>query len=187
MMESFSEGKWRLHSNYIDLYKGYELMYQTYIKHKERIFTLNYEKLVIDQSNVVSELESYLGIEIQKYHKNLNNIKLVGSMGDKIGSKQYNEISRKSINKWNYTICNYYRKYWVIKYLKWIGEDRLTDTGYDLQQIIDEVHNIKIGLKFLYSDIMRSGFGYCRRIFLIDIFKKHIFIVKNNTKRFILY
>lgn len=187
MLESFSEGKWRLYSNYVDLYKGYELMYESFTRHKDKVLSFTYEELVNDQENVVSQLEEYLDIEISPFLDDLSNIPLYGSMGDKVKPGEHGVISKKSINKWHYSICNQYRKHWAKKYLKWIGEDRLSSTGYDYKIINEELTSIRTGVEYLLSDLLRAGFGYFRRILILDIFKRQLIKRQGMSKRYILY
>lgn len=187
MLESFSEGKWRLYSNYVDLYKGYELMFESFNKNKDKVLSINYEELVNDQEKIVSQLEKYLSIEISPYLDDLSNIPLYGSMGDKVNPGEDSVISKNSINKWRYSICNQYRKEWAKKYIKWVGEDRLSRTGYDYKIILEELISIRPGVENLLSDLLRAGFGYFRRILIFDIIKRQLNKRQGMSRRYILY
>lgn len=174
MMETFSKGRWRLHSNYVDLFKGYQAMCSAFEEFDDRILSIRYEDMVTSEEAIVERLEKYLGLNIANHLNKLSKMNLKGSLGDKSGIEEYKEVSPKSIEKWRSNICNIYRKVWVINYLKWIGRERLGRAGYDYDNIVAEVRNIKVGWRFFFSDVARSGYGFFRRVLVIDILKKHI-------------
>lgn len=186
MMESFSGGRWRLHSNYVDLFKGYDSMYAAWHQNKERVLSIRYEDLVTNESGVLEKLQRYLGVDLTQYSAQFSGMELRGALGDKTGIYEYDKISASSIEKWRTSICNPYRKKWVIDYIKWIGMQRIEETGYNYNELLTDIQAMKTGGRYLLSDMIRSGYGNMRRVLVLDIVKTSISLAIRGKKRVLI-
>ena len=74
---------------------------------------------------------------------------------DQTGRFTYTEISREPLEKWKLTMGNALRKWWLRRYLRWLGAGRLTAMGYDLDELLREVRSVPSGARFLLSDLGR--------------------------------
>ena len=162
MIETWGEGKWNLYLLKVDLFLGLEQLVQTYEKYEGKVWSLRYEDLVTDENSWV-ELFRYLDL---RYDKSLlssfSRVELGGRYGDKTGVKEYDEISSDPLTKWTKTIQNPIRKWWVRRYLKWIGARRLETMGYNIQGLLGELDKVQVSFEYALSDLGRITVGGIR-------------------------
>ncbi|MEB3214735.1 MAG: sulfotransferase [Nostocales cyanobacterium 94392] len=162
MIETFgkSKGKWNLYGWKIDLFIGLTNLVTASEKFSKKIYTLQYEDLIYQPNIELSKLFNYLDLKFNpEVILNFNQINLRGKMGDPFRDKQYQFISCDSLDKWKQTLANPIRKLWSQRYLNWIGQDRLTTMGYDLQELLKEIETIPTNLDMFSSDILRISYG----------------------------
>jgi hypothetical protein len=160
MIETWGKGRWNIFRYKIDLYDGMEKMLEVYTNEEEAI-SIRYEDLVDDNVSVVSKV--FLNLEGTTFDpdsiQNLSKVKLSGVMGDPTGSKKYSNVSNMSKNSWKKTINTPLRKWWVLRYLKWLGAERLRVMGYDYDELVLQVKRNSMSVKKIPSDIFMFVFG----------------------------
>ena len=62
-------------------------------------------------------------------------VNLHGRKGDPTGTRAYATLSSEPVDKWRSTICNPLRRAWCRRYLAWLGPDRLSAMGYDIDDL----------------------------------------------------
>ncbi len=163
IMSSWAGGRWKLYSTKIDLYKGLSNLIYSYSKNLERCFSINYEELVIDPELEFMKLFEYLELPYDNtILKNYKKVERKGKKGDHSGFNKYDSINNEPLEKWKLTLNNPIRRLWARKYLKWIGKERLSVMGYDLQILTDSLSELPLTMRFVFSDIFRviGGLGY---------------------------
>ena len=96
----------------------------------------------------------YLGIEFEADTlASFTEVRLKGRLGDPTGVKQYSGLSAEPTEKWKKTIGNPIRREWSRRYLRFLGNDRLSVMGYDGEQLIRELKSSPASATSLVPDI----------------------------------
>jgi hypothetical protein len=181
IIQRWCYGKWKATLFYIDLYEGINQLLNGYIANKPQILSVKYEDLVQNPSLEVQKICDYLGVHYEDQMINsFYHTPLKGCMTEWKGSIIYkNKLSTKSLHLWQNTFNNPYRRYWAIKYLNWIGKERLKTMGYDYSLLKNSLQNDKtISLNSLFPDVMYSVF-YKLKILLYPLKSRY-----NNSFKF---
>jgi len=186
MINSFSNGKWNIFRQEIDLYKGLENMLQAdslNIKHR---YDINYEDLVISSSSVIFDMFNFLGLRPPTYNGQISGAHMLrGRMGDKSGAQGYGHITDLSLDKWKSTMSNPLRKRWLVKYIDYIGTENLSRMGYRKSELLDAILSIEFGCDYLFSDILRMLYGAIDSRCQISLIRK-LYSQNKNSKKFVL-
>jgi hypothetical protein len=155
------DGKWRLYDYRIDFYKGLDNMHACFSKNNSNVHVINYEALVNSPDKEINRLFNFLELkndipDINSFSK----VKLKGGAGDPTGVKNYNKVSSEPLHKWKAALCNPVRRSWARHYIKWIGKKRLSDMGYDYDDIMNDLDSIRTSHRLLFSDVIRISYGF---------------------------
>lgn len=177
LITSWGNGKWVVNHHSIDLFACLDSMIEASETTNQPKISVNFETLLSDSTSVIDAIYEYL--ELSPYYdglKNIQDIKLDGRMGDKIGTEKYSKIDIEPIEKWKVVLSNPVRRFWARKYLDWIGEERLSTIGYDYLELKKGLNLQKISLKYTISDTLKITKHKIRNPFapyiLKDNFKK---------------
>jgi hypothetical protein len=153
MLEAWSRTHWNMHHFNIDLYPGVTSLVDFVQMHSEKIYQLNYENLVTNTKDELVRLLTYLGLPYeQAIFDKFKRVRLNGQLGDKTTEEKAFSVSNQSLDKWEESFSNILRKRWGVKYLEWLGSERLSVMGYDLQSLLKQLNQTKLGLRNLFSD-----------------------------------
>ena len=109
----------------------------------------------------ISRISDYLKISIDSsVGAKLEAGGLSGRLGDKTGTKKYGKLTPSSVDSWKKTLCNPLRKWWVGRYLRQIDGELFHAIGYDKGLLLGELNEVKPGVKFLISDVVRMTYGH---------------------------
>ncbi len=156
---------WNLHKYRLDLYHGLSNLLNLQHNYGLRVFTLRYEDLVEHTNTYMSAIFKHIGITpVTDSIKRYKEIKLTGRMGDKKGDKIFSTVSTSSRDRWIRDLSTFSRREWARHYLRWLGRDRLSEMGYDLDTILTKLNTHPLGWQHIISDILLMCFGYYSRI-----------------------
>lgn len=131
VVETFCDGRWRPQDYPTSLFVGLERLIEGARRHPRRICTVRYEDLIAGEAEW-QRLCAYIGLEFDPNSlQQFSQVQLRGAMGDPVGTKAYNRLESEPNSKWRRTISNPLRQSWALRYLDWIGDDRLAFMGYD--------------------------------------------------------
>ena len=160
MTLSSEKGTWKdLHRYSIDLFKGFDNLFQSFTAYGDRCISICYEDLIQSPQDTLSRLEEYLEIEFPGDALGnfmLSNLK--GELGDKRGGEIYKGISVDSLDRWKKIFNTYPRKKWALAYIKWLGLDRLNTMGYNLNNIMNEIDGVNPSLFWSLPDFFEMIF-----------------------------
>jgi len=140
IIETWTDSKFNLLYNKIDLFDGLANLIAAYEKYAEKSCVIHYETLLLNPESELKRLMNYLEMPFDpSLLLEFSAIKLPGNLGDKTGIHQYKLVSQEPLSKWKQTIDNPIRKAWCRRYLKWIGEERLGIMGYNLKDLLIEL------------------------------------------------
>lgn len=158
-----------LYAYYRDLHEGIHLLSLGYEKLKDKSYAVQYEKFVANPEKYIKEICEYLEIEYdESMMNNFVNSDTKGRMGDPTGVKEYKKISTDSLEKWEKTFNSYYKKLFVIRYIKSLNTEDLLILGYNKEKILTELDLIEIrtfGFKDLFDDV----YSKCVRFLKLNI------------------
>ncbi len=187
MIKTWGKNEWNLYMFHVDLYSGINSLVDACVGHKNKL-SIKYEDLVASPEIEMKRVMEYLELEYDPDmiigFKNAKTIDAPGR-GDPTGQYKYDSVSAKSADTWKKNMANPFRKFWGGKYLNWIGKDRMSVMGYDMDTLKNELHEIPTNYQYLLSDIVRNVYGKIYSKYCIeDIrrnkpFENNIFFPKN--------
>jgi Sulfotransferase family len=99
-------------------------------------------------------LMDYLEIEFDPAAlQRFTDVELTGRMGDQIGTARYSCVSAEPAQKWAETIANPLRTIWCRRYLRFLGDERLSVMGYDADQLIEQLDSRPLRTSLLLEDL----------------------------------
>jgi hypothetical protein len=164
IIETFGGGRWNIYLFKIDLFDGMSNLIDSYEKHANQVHAVRYEDFLNHPDEELSSLAEYLKIELNDdLLQCFSKVDLNGSMGDQIGVKDYQAVTKSPIDKWKTVINNPLRKIWCRRYLHWLGKKRLATMGYSLESLLDEVDACNNSFCSFTSDMFSFFYGiiYC--------------------------
>lgn len=154
MIETWGEGRWNLHRYRVDLYHGLPSLITLAQQRRENILTVRYRDLVLDQDNEWKRVCGHLGLDLEALDWSPPSLK--GKMGDPNQDK-YNAVTDAPLHKWRKTLRNPFRKWWMRRYLHWLGEDRLQAMGYVLEELLHDLETVPTTGEGLVKDLYGIG------------------------------
>jgi len=99
-------------------------------------------------------LMDYLEIEFDPDAlRRFTEIELSGRMGDHVGTGRYSRVSAEPAQKWAETIANPLRNIWCRRYLRFLGDERLSVMGYDADQLTKQLDSQPLRTSLLLEDL----------------------------------
>ncbi len=165
-------GDWR---HKIDLFQGPVMLSQGYQKLKDRSIAIQYEDLLSEPEKYISKICEYLEIPYDdSLVTEFSKTNLKGSMGDQIGTSKYSSLELKTLEKWRVTLRTFLRKKYAIKYLKKLGPDTVSNLGYDMHNLINEVKMLDSKKDKFITDLIQLILCEIRIFFEIPLQKQNL-------------
>ena len=165
MIETFGHGRWNLDAYSADLFGGLAHLVDAYAETGDRAIALRYEELVTEPEVEIRRVLRYLGLSdedtaVDRFQQlELRN----REYWDPTGPSKYAHVSADSVSQWKRTFANPLRREWARRYVRWIGRERLTLMGYELDAIMAEIEGVPFGLRRLGPDTVAAVAGYGKR------------------------
>lgn len=172
MVETFGRGHWQLYDYKPDLYAGLESLLVIQQNYADRLCVVHYERMLEEPEAEWQRIFEYLELEYSpKVFEDFQTVDLKGRMGDQTGRARYNTISTEPLAKWRATMANPLRRHWLRRYLKWIGAERLSLMGYNLDELLEEIAEAPGSMRGLLDDVPRIIYGALDGLFELRIMK----------------
>lgn len=167
---------YRMQMFYLKAFEAFKKLSEGYFSMKSKSFRINYENFIANPENIIKELSDYLEIEYEdNMLSNFSHQETKGRLGDPTGIKKYTTINKQTVQKWKLVFNTNYRKLIASTYIKKFSNESLKIQGYDKQEILREISNLKTnGNHNFFIDFMDI-----QRIKLIHNFKLNIFFGRN--------
>jgi hypothetical protein len=78
---------------------------------------------------------------------------------------EFQTVRNDRHDEWQKFFSNPLRKRWARHYVEWIGQERLAQMGYDLDNILDELNATPATLNLVANDAYWMSFGFFFRLF----------------------
>lgn len=135
VLETWGEGRFVPHVFRVDLFDAVENLVASFRQAGGAAVGVRYEDLVAGDEEW-QRVTASLGLDWDpELLTNFAGRRLHGRMGDPTGVQRYQALSSEPLDKWQATLDNPVRRAWARRYLRWIGESRLTTMGYDLADL----------------------------------------------------
>jgi Sulfotransferase family len=155
-MLQLQHGRWNPAHFRVILFDGIECLTRAYRRHRDDVCAVRYEDLVGGDVAPWNRITDYLELEFDPGSlSRFSSVQLHGRGGDPTGVNLYSSLSRDPLGKWRETINNPLRKAWCRRYLRWIGRERLTLMGYDLDELLDEVDRVPSTADRIGDDLLQ--------------------------------
>jgi hypothetical protein len=152
-LETFYRNRFLISRSEVYLYDGLATMVEAYNNFQSKILKLKYEDLINDPQGSLENISQYLNINVDKNSiEFFSSVKFSGRLGDPTGAKQYSTITRDTLDKWKINMNTPWRSKYVRAYLRWIGAERLSQMGYNMDTLLDEVESVPLKWDHLFSD-----------------------------------
>lgn len=139
-----------------ELFTGLPRLVAAYAANRECAHAVRYEDLLGGDECHWRSLMAYLEIEFDPAAlSRFAETQLNGSMGDPTGPKRYSALSSEPSEKWKQTLANPLRRAWSHRYLRFLGDERLAEMGYDREQIIAELDAQPMSIESLAPDLLQ--------------------------------
>lgn len=175
LMETWGGGKWNLYKFNVDLFSGILNLTNAFQRYKSRVCSLRYEDLINNTQRELEIIYHYLGLpNMREKEINFTDVDLIGSKGDQTGSRQYLNISKEPLSKWNLIMSNPLRRYWSRYYLNWIGTSKLNLMGYDMDVILNNLNSYPTIFDNTSSDLLNFIWGVLYNFFDLYCLKQKL-------------
>jgi hypothetical protein len=137
---------------------GLPKMLRVYVqsKHMDNVYKLNYEDLVQDPANSLKALCNFLELDYEPKILDKWADRKVKEMGDYWGEQRYNDISVNPVTDWINFFNTPIRRYFAKRYLHFIGNAALNESGYTAEKLLGQIKNTRTGYKTFASDLLYS-------------------------------
>jgi hypothetical protein len=128
-------------------------------------YDLRFEDLVADPRSEIKALFAFLEVPFEESAlEAFVGVDFKGEMGDQKGVQRYKSISQDPVEKWKSVLNNPLRKAWARQYLQWIGEDRLRNMRYNMNDLLDALKDSPASFDYLLYDIYSMAKGAFRPV-----------------------
>jgi hypothetical protein len=160
IMSTWSNGKWILPRFYVDLYDGFENLYN-YSQQNNFSYSLMFEDLINSPEDYIADICSYLRIPYSDdLVSGISASQVGGPLGDKTGVIKYNTISSEPNKKWLKMFSNPLRRKWAIEFVS--NRRQMLDTiGYNTGDILCKLRK-SASSKYLFSDVIHMPYENIR-------------------------
>jgi len=157
-----ANAKWRLHRFEVDLFRNIDNLVDASRACGDRACMVRYEDLINEPEANFERVFDYLGLAFRpSLLETYGETELAGRMGRKMGSAVRPGLDTASLTRWKSVLNNPIRKKWCRQYLDWVGAERLSHMGYDLNELQADLNTVPSTAKLIVSDVIRTmRFGW---------------------------
>jgi hypothetical protein len=162
-VELFDGGRWEAPRYHMALFRSFADLVPAAERYAERSLIVRFEDLVLGGEVPWQRIVDYLSLPWEpEMLDRFSAVALQGRKGDPVGTARYAALSREPVEKWRTTICNPLRRAWCMRYLHWLGADRLRTMGYGLADLERQLTETGNGAHRVWDDAARLGASLVR-------------------------
>jgi hypothetical protein len=166
LLETFRGGRFEPYHFKLDLYDGVVNLTTSWRELGARACAVRYEDLVRGDEKEWRRLFGYLELDFDPGQLTAyREVDVAGVFGDP-NPRAYDSLSAESVLAWRRTLAGLLRRAWSRRYLRWIGESRLSEMGYDMNELLAELSTGPRSVRIPGNDLFRlasSRVAACRR------------------------
>ena len=188
IISTWGNNRWNVFHFYVDLYQGVERLIHAFRDNQDRVLGIRYEDVVQYPEETWSRVFDYLDLEFDsKVLTRFAEVRLAGRVTDPNSSKdEYQVMQQKPLHKWKNVLANPLRKAWCRRYLRWVGHERLSTMGYDLDTLLEDVNAVPLRWEQTGRDLYQMPLGAAYHLFELQLMKQK-FIKWRAGERFYMH
>jgi len=168
--ETFTAGTWKPGDHVSSLFVGVDNLVRAARSGDERALSVRFEDLARGDRPTWERVLGHVGVPFDPAAlERFDRVSLEGRMGDPTGVHRYRALSAEPVERWRDFVTNPLRRTWCGRYLRWLGEARLSVMGYDLDALLGELAGAGRGRAGLGEDAVQLG-----RALLRDVVKAQV-------------
>lgn len=172
-INSWGKGRWNVHRYRIDLFHGLANLIKFNKNYKDRILSIRYEDLIDSTDEYLKLIFKFINLSPGDADlKGSKKIMLSGKLGDKSEELENNISDRINPDKWRNTLSSPLRRIWSKRYLRWIGQENLSEMGYDYDSLLSKLKTTNLSFKNIISDAAAMIYGKLSVYFEFRFFSK---------------
>lgn len=152
--DTWGGGRWSIHRHSVDLFDAMAATIRAVQSHPDRILALRYENLLENPETAIEEIWSGLGLLTDSLRD--TDIKLDGRMGDPKRHVAGRAVSAQSTD-WRKRPVSILRKWWMRRYIHWLGSERMSVMGYDFEAFSSELEALPISWRTFPRDLVQMS------------------------------
>jgi len=124
MLDMGNGPRWFPEHHKVDLYTGLARLTAAYARHRDHVLSVRYEDLVAEPCIELGRIVDYADLEWEE--------------------TMLRAPDERCLIKWHAQLDTPVRRGWARRYLRWIGAERLRVMGYDIDELIAELHQLPL-------------------------------------------
>lgn len=153
-LRAYDNEKWRISHFERELFVGLPNLIKCYKNLGHNVLAIKYEDIVTDPEYQLMRVTKYLGIEFKSSMlRDFEFVKFAGSMGDPCRDNHCG-IDQSGLRMWPKLFWNPFRRSWARRYMHFLGTDRLDTMGYDINEIIEYINEMKGIRRSICQDVI---------------------------------
>jgi len=174
MIETWGGGNWNVFHFKIDLYQGLENLIKSYKKYEGQVYSFQYEDVLLDPVDTWRKLFGYLELAFDpSVLTRFSKVQFTGRVKDPNSSMpEFQSVNPTPLYKWKAVLNTPLRVAWSRKYLRWIGEERLSIMGYDMRTLLADLNSLPVSLHHFPQDLYRMPMGEAYHVMELQLIKQ---------------
>lgn len=157
---TFTNGRWKPYHHKQDLYLLSSRLLSALQRHPSMFASVRYEDLLAAPEKTLRRVIERLGLRWEPgVLDSFTDVSVTGNVGDPTGVQQYSYMSTAPLTKWHDELASPVRRAWSKRYLRWLGEERLTLMGYRLDELIGELDALDPDYSKMPADLWNTAKG----------------------------
>jgi hypothetical protein len=160
VIKTWAHGRFNLFRVELELHTGLANLISAYTANPARYHSLNYEDLCANPNKALEAVHRFLELNYDPAQlARLSAVDVRGRLGDRGEMRNSPSIDVMRASLWTSVMSNPLRKRWCLRYMEWLGDDRITAMGYDPDILRADLKSAPSNLRFLVSDAARMLYG----------------------------
>lgn len=160
-IETFCDGRWKPAYFVAEYVGGLRRLVETFEAHRDHVYAVRYEDLIAGGEAEWRGVFEYLELEFDEtVLSSFTEVSLKGRLGDRVGVREYAQISDEPMQKWRRTLSGPVRTAWCRRYLHEIGPKPLAVMGYDPGELEAQLDALDGGPRSIVPDLTAMGVAW---------------------------
>ena len=184
IIETWGGGEWNVYHFKIDLFQGLDNLVNSFKKHAGQAYAFHYEDALLNPVETWRKVFTYLDLPFDPaVLTKFSQVHLTGRITDPNSSMaEFQTINQQPLEKWKKVVNTPMRIAWCQNYLKWIGQERLSVMGYDLETLLAELHSLPVSWHHLGKDIYKIPLGKAYHVLELQLMKEKYLTWKHGKR-----
>jgi hypothetical protein len=135
-VQLFDSGRWEVNRYTMGLFHSFNDLVAGWRRHADVSHAIRFEDIIESREDRWRELLAYIGLSYDSsVFERFADVPLVGRKGDPVADEQQRSLDPRRAESWTAVLANPVRWAWCHRYLRWLGPERLSEMGYQLDEL----------------------------------------------------